>query len=49
MAACAIGLLSADPARLCSITCAAREEWQARFTPERYQARLLEVVEAARV
>jgi glycosyltransferase involved in cell wall biosynthesis len=49
MAACAIDLLSADPARLCSIARAAREEWQARFTPERYQSQLMEAVEAASI
>jgi len=49
MAACAIDLLSGDRARVCSITSAESEEWQARFTPERYQAQLMEAVAAARV
>ena len=47
MAACAIGLLSGDAARRCSVIRAAREEWQARFTSGRYQSQLLEIVKFA--
>lgn len=47
MAACGLALLWGDPVRRCSIARAAREEWQTRFTPETYQSRLLEAVEAA--
>ena len=47
MAATAIACLWGDPARRCSIIRAAREEWQVRFTTERYQSQLMEAVEAA--
>jgi glycosyltransferase involved in cell wall biosynthesis len=47
MAACAIALLWGDPVRRSSIARAARDQWQARFTPERYQSQLLGAVDAA--
>jgi glycosyltransferase involved in cell wall biosynthesis len=46
MAATAIAGLWEDRARRCSIIRAAREEWQLRFTTERYQSQLMEAVEA---
>jgi hypothetical protein len=47
MAARTLELLSGDHARMQSISEAARNAWEIRFTPERFQARLLEAVEAA--
>ena len=47
MAATAIALLWGDADRRCSIVRAAREEWRARFTIERYQSKLMESVEVA--
>ena len=47
MAETAVALLSSDTDRRCSIIRAAREEWRARFTIERYQSQLMEAVEAA--
>ena len=47
MAACAVALLWGDPARRCSIIQAAREQWQARFTTERYQSTVMEAVKGA--
>jgi len=46
-AAVALALLWGEPADRRLIIRAAREEWQARFTVERYQSQLLEAVEAA--
>jgi glycosyltransferase involved in cell wall biosynthesis len=47
MSGCTIDLLSASRQRLCSISQAARNAWETRFTPECFQLRLLEVMKAA--
>jgi glycosyltransferase involved in cell wall biosynthesis len=47
MAETAMAFLWGDPDRRCSIIRAAREEWQARFTTERYQSQLLEAADTA--
>ena len=44
MARLAIDLLTGDPARLRSISAAARESWRRRFTLERYRRQVLEVI-----
>lgn len=47
MAACAIDLLCAGRDQLCSISQAARNAWETRFTPQCFQLRLLEAVKSA--
>ncbi len=47
MAGCASDLLSGSRELLCSISQAAKNDWEARFTPECFQSRLLEAVKAA--
>lgn len=47
MAETAMALLWGDTDRRCSIIRAAREEWQARFTIDRYQSQLMETVQTA--
>jgi glycosyltransferase involved in cell wall biosynthesis len=49
MAACALALLGGDPVHRCSITRAARQEWQARFRTGLYQSQLLEAVCCAKL
>ena len=45
MARLAIDLLTGDPARLRSMSHAARESWRRRFTLDRYRRQVLEVIE----
>jgi glycosyltransferase involved in cell wall biosynthesis len=47
MAGCTIDLLSGSRERLCSISQAARNAWETRFTPECFQLRLLAAMKAA--
>jgi len=46
MARCTIDLLRGGRERLCSISQAARDAWETRFTPECFQLRLLEAMKA---